>query len=197
MMVTAAPGRRACVHEVGAPARHHQQSFDDLVHHGVSLAERAVIGDPRGARRWHQIANATRPGSSRTASPKPTSRNRSGFRRRRRSAPKGDRRFDARAKIAERSERSFVARHLVNRDALCARDRGCGPRGSDFADGRIAVVGDVDISEAVDCHAVGISSFRDRVKAPHGCPRPPSLPPSTLPADRRSRDPGPLATAAW
>jgi hypothetical protein len=44
-----------------------------------------------GARRWHQILNATRARSIRKASPRPTSRNRSGFRRCRRSAPKRDR----------------------------------------------------------------------------------------------------------
>ena len=63
-----------------------QQLLDDLVHRKVSLAEQADVGDPRSCR-GHQVANATRSRSIRTALPKPTSRNRSVFCRREGSAP--------------------------------------------------------------------------------------------------------------
>ncbi len=54
---------------------HCEQALDDLVHRHVSLAERAVIGDPRFARLCHQVADAIRSRSIRTGLPKQTSRN--------------------------------------------------------------------------------------------------------------------------
>jgi hypothetical protein len=96
-------------------AHHLHQAFDDLVHRAPSLAERAVIGDPRGACRCHQATDATRSPSIRTAPPKPTSRNRSGFCRRGRSAPL---RFLPPRKI--RTQRQWCAAPGLPRELLCS-----------------------------------------------------------------------------
>lgn len=76
-----------------------RELLDEIVHAAMSLAERAVIGDPFGAYGLRHVAHTTRTRSIRIAPPRRSCRNRSGFRCSRRSAPirndaKAERRLD-------------------------------------------------------------------------------------------------------